>query len=64
MVFNEVDCNLYFIARDKFIQHDIIIRMGIGILSFPRYCIKNSNLWILIDMEPGNRKIEMTNGNI
>ena len=30
MVFNEVDCNLYFIARDKFIQHDIIIGMGIG----------------------------------
>ena len=35
MVFNEVDCNLYFIARDKFIQHDIIIGMGIGILSNP-----------------------------
>ena len=32
MVFNEVDCNLYFIARDKFIQHDIIIGMGIGII--------------------------------
>ena len=64
MVFNEVDCNLYFMSRDKFIQHDIIIRMGIGILSFPRYCIKILVNELLIDMEPGNRKIEMTNGNI
>ena len=41
MVFNEVDCNLYFIARDKFIQHDIIIGIGIGILYIPWYWIKN-----------------------
>lgn len=39
MVFNEVDCNLHFIAHDKFIQHDIIIGMGIGILSIPWYWI-------------------------
>ena len=41
MVFNEVDFNLYFIARDKFIQHDTIIGMAIGIFlpSIPWYCI-------------------------
>ena len=37
MVFNEVDCNLYFIARDKFIQHDIIIGMGMGMLCIILY---------------------------
>ena len=39
MVFNEVDCNLYFMARDKITQHDTIIGIGIGILSIPSYRI-------------------------